>query len=163
MTHAPIRIYSSYEWGCGLGQTNTKLALAIHILTLLAQAEGDPVTSELMAGSVNTNPAFIRRILGLLSRGGLVLSQPGVGGGWRLRRSPCAISLLDVYRAVGGGRLLATHHRPPNANCPIGKNIERALRASFGEAERAFEQALARQTVSDVLDRALAGTRPAAV
>lgn len=143
-------------------QTNTRFALAIHVLTLVAQAGGAPVTSGEMAASVNTNPAFIRRILGALSRAGLVASQPGVGGGWRLRRSSCGISLLDVYRAVGDGQLVVMHHRPPNPNCAIGRNIEGALRASFGAAECAFEQVLARQTVADVLQRALAGSNTAA-
>ncbi len=137
-------------------QTNTQFALAIHILTLLAQAEREPATSEFVAGSVNTNPAFIRRILGLLQRSGLVASQSGVGGGWRLRRAAGAITLLEVFRAVESGNLLALHRRPPNPRCPIGRNIGRALRVSFGEAESAFERALANQTVDQVLRTALA-------
>ncbi|HEY4389291.1 MAG TPA: Rrf2 family transcriptional regulator, partial [Ktedonobacteraceae bacterium] len=60
--------------------TNSQFAVAIHTLTLIAQAGDEPITSEYIAGSVNTNPVFIRRILGLLSRAGLVASQPGVGG-----------------------------------------------------------------------------------
>jgi len=137
--------------------TNTQFALAIHVLTLLAQAEGVPLTSDYMAGSVNTNPVFIRRILGQLQRAGLVRSQPGARGGWRLRHAPDAIRLLAVYRAVARGGLLALHHRPPNPRCPVGRNIEQALGASFGAAQRAFEQALDQQTVAQVLDAALTG------
>ena len=143
-------------------QTNTQFALAIHTLTLLAHAGGEPLTSEAIAESVNTNPAFLRRVLGQLDRAGLVTSRPGIGGGWRLRGDPGAVSLLAVYRAVDEGHLLALHHRPPNAACPIGRNIERALRASFGEAEHAFEQVLAQQTVAQVLEEALAGEHSAA-
>ncbi len=146
-----------------MGQTNTQFALAIHVLSLLAQAGASPVTSDCMAASANTNPAFLRRILGMLSRGGLVASQPGVGGGWRLRRCPREITLLDVYRALDVGQILAMHRRPPNPTCPIGRNIEGALRVSFGEAERAFEAALARQTVDQVLERALARARSAVI
>ncbi len=104
-----------------------------------------------MAGSVNTNPVFIRRILGLLGRAGLVASQPGVGGGWRLRRSPCSITLLDVYRAVDEGHLLALHRSSPNPECLIGRNIQRTLTRFFGEAEQAFEQILAQKTITQVL------------
>nr|WP_308789047.1 Rrf2 family transcriptional regulator [Thermogemmatispora aurantia] len=137
---------------------DTRLAVAVHVLTLLAQqSEADPLTSERIAGSVNTNPVFIRRILGLLSRAGLVASQPGVGGGWRLRRDAANISLLDVYEAVGAGPLLALHHRLPNPDCLIGRNIQRTLLNYFGEAEAAFKDVLARQTIAQVLETAQEG------
>lgn len=109
------------------------------------------MTSEIIGGSVNTNPVFIRRILGLLNRAGLVTSRPGVGGGWQLLRDPATITLLEVYRAVDEGRLLALHHRPPNPDCLIGRNIQRTLNAYFSEAEQAFEQVLSRQTIAQVL------------
>jgi Rrf2 family protein len=109
------------------------------------------MTSEFMGGSVNTNPVFVRRILGLLSRAGLVTSQPGVGGGWRLLHDPATITLLEVYRAVDEGHLLAMHHSTPNPDCLIGRNIQRTLTIYFGEAEQAFEQVLAQQTVAQVL------------
>lgn len=112
------------------------------------------MTSQRMAGSVNTNPVFIRRILGLLSRAGLVTSQPGVGGGWRLRRDPASITLLEVYRAVAEDPLLSMHHSQPNPECLIGRNIQRTLTVYFGEAERAFEQVLAGQTIAQVLKTA---------
>jgi Rrf2 family protein len=142
--------------------SNTRFAIGIHCLTLLAGAGDEPVTSDSIAGSVNTNPVFIRRVLGQLQRAGLVESQPGVGGGWRLRRDPAAITLLEVFHSVEDGQLVALHHRPPNPACPVGRNIERTLRGYFGEAERAFEQVLAGQTVAQVLRSALAGATEAA-
>ncbi len=107
-----------------------------------------------MAGSVNTNAVFIRRILGLLSRAGLVASQPGVGGGWRLLREPESITLLDVHRAVDEVHMLSMHHSQPNPACLIGRNIQRTLSIYFGEAEQAFERVLARQTIAQVLETA---------
>jgi Rrf2 family protein len=104
-----------------------------------------------MAGSVNTNPVFIRRILGLLNRAGLVASQPGVGGGWQLRRDPNEITLLAVYKAVHGGDLIAMHHSQPNPNCLVGRNIQHTLETYFNEAEQAFEEVLAQQTIAQVL------------
>ncbi|GCE51032.1 Rrf2 family protein [Thermosporothrix hazakensis] len=132
---------------------NSQFAVAIHTLTLLADVTGDePITSEYIAGSVNTNPVFIRRILGRLSKAGLVASHPGVGGGWRLLRAPDAITLLDVYHAIEPeGHLLAMHHSQPNTKCPIGRNISRVLQVYFGEAEEAFEQKLAQRTITQVL------------
>lgn len=59
---------------------NSQFAVALHILTLLALNAHEPLTSEYIAGSVNTNPVFIRRVLGKLAHASLVTSQPGVGG-----------------------------------------------------------------------------------
>jgi Rrf2 family protein len=130
---------------------NSQFAVAIHILTMLAGVKDVPMTSERMAGSVNTNPVFIRRILGLLSRAGLVVSQSGVGGGWRLLRTPETITLLDVYRAVDERHLVAYSHSVPNPECLVGRNIQRTLNHYFGEAEQAFKQSLAQRTIVDVL------------
>ncbi len=136
-------------------RTNTQFAIAIHVLTLIALEGGEQVTSAEMASSVNTNPAFLRRILGELNRAGLVESQPGASGGWRLRRAPEDISLLAIFHAVDGGHLLAMHHHT-NTACMIGGVIQSTLEAYFGEAETAFEQTLARQTLAQVVATALA-------
>ena len=130
---------------------NSQFAIALHILTLLAQANQEALTSEYIASSVNTNPVFIRRVLGKLARAGLTTSQPGVGGGWQLLRSPDYITLLDAYGAVEDERLLSLHHSPPNAQCPVGRNIQRSLLQYFGEAEQAFTQTLAQHTVAQLL------------
>src|SRR5690348_7489088 len=112
---------------------NSQFAVAIHILTMLAREKDASMTSEHMGGSVNTNPVFIRRILGMLGRAGLVVSQSGVGGGWRLLRAPEKITLLDVYRAVDEGHLLAHSHSEPNPACLVGRNIQRTLNHYFRE------------------------------
>ena len=58
------------------------------------------MTSEYIAGSVNTNPVVIRRIVGMLKKGGLVVSTEGAGGGTELARLAGKITLAEVYRAV---------------------------------------------------------------
>lgn len=136
-------------------QTSTRFAVAVHILTLLAQASDGPLISEQIAGSVNTNPVVIRRVLGYLRRAGLVASQPGARGGWTLVREPAAIGLRDVYRAVERDPLLALHERP-NPACPIGRNIQQTLDSIFSDAQAALEQSLGGVTVADVLQGVLA-------
>lgn len=136
-------------------RANTQFAIAIHILTLLALSDEPLVTSAQMASSVNTNPAFLRRILGDLSRAGMVESQSGVSGGWRLRRAPDDISLREIFRAVDEGHLLAMHH-DPNPNCPVGAVIQTTLETYFGEAETAFERILAGRTLAQVVETAQA-------
>jgi DNA-binding IscR family transcriptional regulator len=60
---------------------NSKLTVGVHILALLAMMGETQLTSEQIAGSVNTNPVVIRRLLGLLRTAGYVESTSGPGGG----------------------------------------------------------------------------------
>ena len=87
---------------------NSRFAVAVHILTLLEQGGGEPMTSEHVAGSVNTNPSLVRRLLSSMARAGLTTSQFGAGGGALLARPADQITLGDVYRAVDAGDLRET-------------------------------------------------------
>jgi Rrf2 family protein len=130
---------------------NSRFAIAVHILTLMARAGSEPLKSDEVAASVNTNPVVIRRILCALSKAGLVISQTGAAGGSRLALSPKRITLLEVYRAVDAGDIFALHPQPPNAKCPIGMNIEGALDAILCEVERGVGRVLEKITIEKVL------------
>lgn len=130
---------------------SSRSAVGVHVLALLAQAGDEPLSSEVMAGSVNTNAVVIRRELGLLRQAGLVRSQEGSGGGWRLARNPKRITLLDVYRAVEKEALFSLHNQQPNPACLVGRNIQGALDDVFGDAEAAMERRLEKTTIYDVL------------
>jgi Rrf2 family protein len=130
---------------------STRFTIALHILTLLASSRGGALTSEYIAGSVNTNPVVVRRLLGLLRKKGLVSSQPGNGGGWQLTQEPDSITLLDVRCAVNEGSPFTLHRQPPNPACPVGRNIQAALTRVYGKAERAMEAELAQTTVQKLL------------
>jgi Rrf2 family protein len=121
----------------------------VHVLALLSLQEGAPLSSEMIAGSVNTNPALIRRLLTMLAEAGLTTSQLGAGGGALLARAPGQISLLDVYRAVDDAQLFALHREEPNPACMVGRNIQAVLRGIVDEAQQAMEAALAQRTLAD--------------
>ena len=130
---------------------NSRFAVAVHLLTLLEQSGGEPVTSEYLAGSANTNPSLVRRLLGMLARAGLTMAQLGTGGGALLARPASAITLLDVHRAVDDGAIFALHRERPNPACPIGRNIQGVLEHRIDAATRALEAELARTTIADIL------------
>lgn len=130
---------------------NSRFAVAVHILTLIARGGGEPVTSEYIAGSVNTNASLVRRLLSQLTRAGLTTSQMGIGGGALLARPAERITLRDVYRAVDEGELFGLHREPPNPACPVGRNIQSMLEARFDAATRALERELERTTIADAL------------
>lgn len=129
---------------------NSRFAVAVHILTLLEQGGGTPMTSEYVAGSVNTNPSLVRRLLGVMARAGLTTSQLGAGGGALLARPADRISLGDVYRAVDAGDLFGMHREEPNPACPVGRNIQTVLQARIDAVERALQAELDRTTIAEL-------------
>jgi Rrf2 family protein len=109
-----------------------------------------PIRSEDLASSANTNATVIRSLLSRLSDAGLTTSQMGTGGGARLAKPPAQIRLLDVYLAVEDSEIFAMHRCPPNQACPVGRNIQDAMRPALEQARRALETQLAAVTISDI-------------
>src|SRR5215475_6438359 len=140
-------------------QTSSRFAVAVHILALMAGADDEPIKSDQMASSVNTNPVVIRRILCSLSRAELVISQTGAAGGSKLARKSGQISLLDVYRAVEEGGVFALHRQSPNQRCPIGGAIESVLNDVLCEVNLAVEHALAGTSIEQVFQSVREGKR----
>lgn len=131
--------------------SNTRYTVAIHILTLLAYCGPDALTSEFIAGSVNTNPVVIRRILARLRAAKLVASQAGPGGGWQLLRDPGKITLRDVLLTVERDPTFLLHSAPPNIECPVGKAIQTLLTRRFRSAQEAMERDLDRTTIAQLM------------
>jgi Rrf2 family protein len=123
----------------------------VHVLAVLAYKEGEAVTSALLAGSVNTNPVVIRRLLLLLQTAGFISTRKGAGAGSRLNRAPGRITLAEVYQAVETEEPFASHSRRPNQSCPVGNCIQAALEKVFASAEAALQQELAKTTLADIL------------
>ncbi|WP_308637153.1 Rrf2 family transcriptional regulator [Paenibacillus silvisoli] len=134
-------------------QISTRFSIAVHILSLIAVSP-DECTGDYIAGSVNTNPVVIRRIMGMLKKAGLVDVRPGVGGA-SLRKRLEDITLLDVYRAVDviEDNQLFRMHEAPNPACPVGRNIETVLQSELREAQSAMERKLAGTHLGQLVER----------
>jgi Rrf2 family protein len=130
---------------------NSRVAVAIHILALIASRPHDDLPSDYIASSVNTNPVVIRRILGMLRKAGLIRTTVGKAGAL-LSKPPSAISLLHVYRAVEPDNKLFAVHEHPNPHCPVGKRINGVLEKAFQEAQDALDRKLASLTIQDVMN-----------
>jgi DNA-binding IscR family transcriptional regulator len=129
-------------------QISSRFSIAVHILSLIAVSPVE-CTGDFIAGSVNTNPVIIRRIMGMLKKAGLITVRPGVGGAL-LRKPLDQITLLDIYRAVEvihDGELFHVHEGA-NPVCTVGRNIEAVLRVELTEAQKAMEQRLAQVPLS---------------
>jgi DNA-binding IscR family transcriptional regulator len=131
---------------------SSRFAVGVHILTLIDFNKDGVSSSEYLAGSVNTNPALIRKITGMLKKAGLVEVHPGIAGA-KLARDLSDITLLDVYKAVDvvQDNELFSVHENPNPACPVGRNIQNTIGPLFSVAQTALEKALGNVTIEDVV------------
>ena len=132
--------------------------MAVHVLAMLAKSREANVKSEYLAGSVTTNAVVIRRLLGQLAQANLVVSQTGASGGSRLARCPNEITLSEVYRAVSCGDVFALHAKPPDKDCPVGKNIEAVLCRLQKDIDRTVGEKLSQYTLQNVFEMIEQGT-----
>ncbi|HUX05192.1 MAG TPA: Rrf2 family transcriptional regulator [Acidimicrobiales bacterium] len=82
-------------------QIPAKAEYAIRALLTLA-ASGESVSAEHLAREQDLPAKFLGAILSDLRRGGLVTSQRGPEGGFKLARDPDTIAVADVLRVVSG-------------------------------------------------------------
>jgi DNA-binding IscR family transcriptional regulator len=116
---------------------SSKLSVGVHMLAVLVYMDGEPITSEQLGESVNTNPVVIRRLLGLFREAGYVESKNGVGGGWLLVADPRRITMLDVLQTVEPqNEMFALHRCEPNQDCPVGCNILEVLTDIYDDVRK---------------------------
>jgi DNA-binding IscR family transcriptional regulator len=113
---------------------DSRLSGVLHVLLHMAEHDG-PVTSEVLARAMTTNPVVIRRILAGLREHGYVQSEKGHGGGWSLARDLASVTLRDIYTALGCPSLLAIGNRTEAPGCVIEQAVNAALGESFDAAE----------------------------
>jgi len=130
---------------------STRFSVGVHILSLLVVCKDYSCTSDFIAGSVNTNPVVIRRLLSMLKKAGLVNTSAGVAGA-TLAKKPEEITLLEIYHAVGAadGTLFSVHEKT-NQRCPVGANIQFALDDTVKTAQDVMEKELSGRTLADIV------------
>ncbi len=130
---------------------NSKFAVAVHALTLLALHEDEKQTSRDIAGSVATNPVVIRRLLAQLSRAGIVRSTHGAKGGFTLARPASKVTLHDVYAAVEDCGGLFGERENKNENCPVSCRMGEVLKGVFARVQSKVAPELKRTKLSDIV------------
>jgi Rrf2 family protein len=94
-------------------RVTAKVDYAVRALVELAAA-GRTVKGDSLAQAQGIPLKFLENILAELRRAGLVGSQRGAEGGYRLQRAAAEITVADVIRAVEGP-LADVHGTPPEA------------------------------------------------
>lgn len=115
-------------------RSDSRLSGILHVLLHMAEADR-PLTSEQLAAAMRTNPVVVRRIMAGLRDDGLLVSNKGHGGGWRLAKPPEAITLRDVYDALGAPAVFALCNRSEAPECPVERAVNAAMDEAFAHAE----------------------------
>ena len=128
---------------------DTKFSIAVHILILISEAP-NPLNSDQIAGSVGANASYIRKILSLLKKSGMLDSHRGVSG-YVLTTTPDRITLLAIYQAVMEEPQihLLDIHQNPNDQCVVGRHIRPMLTEMFEGIEESFARELSQRTLAD--------------
>lgn len=130
---------------------DTKFSVAVHVLILISEAS-TPLNSDQMAGSVGTNASYVRKILALLKKSGVVNSHRGARG-YTLTTTPEQITLLRIYQAVMEKTQihLLDVHQNANDQCVVGRHIGPVLNGMFEGMEDAFARMLSERTLADCI------------
>ena len=133
-------------------QISSRFTVALHIFTCVDTFKDDyKVTSDFLAGSINTNPVIIRKILTQLKNAGLITVARGTGG-ITVNRPLSEITFYDVYQAiepVENGDLFH-FHESPNPECPVGRNIHRLLDEKLKAIQDSMEVKMKEFTLADL-------------
>jgi Rrf2 family protein len=135
-----------------VASVNTQFSIAVHVLAAIAHYER-AFTSDILAGSVNANPVFVKRILVKLSKAKLAKATVGKSGGYDLARSPKNISLLDIYSAVNPPNAFAIHTYPKSKGCVVSCNIKEVMSDVLVGTQEAVDRDLRRTTLADVVSK----------
>ena len=129
---------------------------AIHSVTMLTRlSPGGVLSAAALAEFHGVSDSYLLKHLQALSTAGILRTQPGPKGGYRLARPPEEITLLDIVLAVEGPEPAFRCHEirrrgpnPPPAHLfakPCGIN------AAMLRAERAYRAELQRVSIADIL------------
>jgi len=131
---------------------SSRFTIALHIFACVDVFKDDrKVTSDFLAGSINTNPVVIRKILAQLKGAGLITVARGTGG-IAVNRPLEDISFYDVYQAIEPleGAELFRFHEAPNPDCPVGRNIHALLDDKLTAIQRAMEDEMRKYSLADL-------------
>ncbi|WP_188055957.1 MULTISPECIES: Rrf2 family transcriptional regulator [unclassified Sphingosinithalassobacter] len=126
---------------------DSRLSGVLHVLLHMAEHDG-PVPSEVLARAMQTNPVVIRRVLAGLREQGYVRSEKGHGGGWTIACDLEAVTLRDIYEALGRPALFALGNRSDSPDCLVERAVNAALDTALEDAQALLLASFERVTLA---------------
>ncbi|QCX26308.1 RrF2 family transcriptional regulator [Nocardioides jishulii] len=126
------------------------------LIEMAGSTDGRPVSAEELGRRQEIPHGFLQAILADLRKAGVVVSQRGQSGGWRLGRDASEVSVADVIRAVDGPLVSVYGLRPEsvqyNDSAEVLQHVWIAARHSLRDV---FEQVSIAQLASAKLPEAV--------
>lgn len=120
---------------------------ATGLMTQMAHQPGRWVSAQQLAVELNLPAPTVARLLKLLGRAGLVVSQRGKGGGYGLARPAREISVAEVIAAIEGPVALTDCARG-DGRCSLERDC--ATRANWRVISQAVQVALEAVSLADM-------------
>lgn len=128
---------------------DSRLSSVLHALLHMAEHDG-PMTSEALGLCLRTNPVVVRRTMGLLREAGLVASDRGHAGGWRITADLSAVTLRQLHGVLGEPAIFAIGNRSETPECLVEQSVNAALEDVFADAEALLLDRFAHITLADL-------------
>ncbi len=132
---------------------DSRLSNILHALLHMAEHEartGAPMTSDQLAVCLSTHPVVVRRTMAGLREQGLVASEKGHGGGWRLARPLDRVTLGQVNTALGEPGLFPEAPPVEADGCLVEAAVNGALAGTYAAARTLLVARLNEITLADL-------------
>lgn len=131
---------------------STKLADAMHILAYIHLMQGQKITSQSIATSLMTHPAFVRQIMSKLKNAGMITSVQGAAKP-EIAKPLDQISLYDIYQIVEPNNRLIPLDAQANATCEIAPSIHTHLKHYYEQIQHQAEEEMKTITLAQLIDQ----------
>lgn len=128
---------------------DSRLSSVLHALLHMAE-QTEPVTSDILAQCLGTNPVVVRRTMGYLREAGIVTSERGHAGGWRIHADLDSVTLRQLHEALGEPAMFAIGNRNETPECLVEQSVNAALEGTFAEAEALLLKRFSEITLADL-------------
>lgn len=108
------------------------------------------MTSDTLARCLDTNPVVVRRTMGYLREAGIVTSERGHEGGWRISVDLSSVTLRQLHEALGEPAMFAIGNRNETSECLVEQSVNAALEDAFAEAETLLLKRFSEITLADL-------------
>ena len=134
----------------------SEFAIGVHALVYLNH-KNETLSSELLAENICTNPARIRKVMAKLKTGGLIVTQEGLKGGYRIGKPAKDITLKSVCEALREDIVKASW-KSGNADmeCLVASGMAGIMDDLYGDLNALCIDHLATITIADI-DRKIFG------
>jgi len=131
-------------------RVSAKVDYALRAAIELAVVAPQQIKGERLAAAQEIPHKFLENILVDLRHGGLVASQRGADGGYRLARDPAEITVAEVIRAVEGP-IASVRGESPDSIVYDGSAVP--LRDVWIDLRAAMRGVLEHTTLADLVER----------